>query len=109
MRELHIEELMLISGGSNDANYQSFTSGAGVGATIGAGLTALYNHTSGDDVTRAGARFGLLGLVAVGAWNLGTYGYHETPLGDLLNTGIDKLTGLDKVGKQDKSGNNYGH
>lgn len=106
MKELNISDLKIVSGGAEPA-YINPLDAIGIGSAAVGGGRAVSATATGDMIARSAARGGLIGLVGIAGWNTGTYLYHETPLGDWLSSGVDKLTGLDQ-NFNDASGNDYG-
>ncbi|MBH2056558.1 bacteriocin transporter [Neisseria meningitidis] len=106
MKELNISDLEIVSGGS-EPKYFSPLDVIGVTGAATSGWRAVSATATGDMIARSAARGGLIGLAGIAGWNTGTYLYHETPLGDWLSSGVDKLTGLDQ-NFNDASGNDYG-
>lgn len=111
MKEINIEQLELISGGFEFGRDYIDLAGAtgGFATTAGAVRAATTQGTSEAILARSGLTAARAGAVAIPilAYNGTVWVNNNTPLQDWLATGIDKVTGLDRVGSTDKSGNNY--
>lgn len=97
MNELSINELKYVVGGENKQGVgfnESFATGAAV-ASAGRSLSAA---ATADSIAVSAARGGAVGLAFAGGYAVGTYIYNETPIGDYLNSAVDRLTGLDGGG-----------